>query len=628
MNSDTHIRRDSVRFLLALMVLIVGATLGNAQNQDTANKFHLAESYERSQDFESAARLYEQVFARDPSNYVYFDAVRRMYLQLKRYPDAIALIKQRLATTPADLALLTSLASTYYKAGNDKDAMAEWNQAIATNPNNPTVYRVVGQSMLENRLLEKAADMYRRARVECKDPNLFTLDLTQLLTASMDYAGASVELLSWLRQNPTQLAFVQGRFAAITNKEEGRLAAIATVSGELKGTDDPKLLELLGWLYLEGKDYSSALEVYHKLDDITKAHGGQLYAFAERAFNAQAYDIAAKGYQEAINAPLSAARLPYAKYGYANALKEMSDRGDTLQSIAPEGDVPVTEAQPQYAGAIAYFREIIKEYPRTEFSAKSYYQIGTIQFERFFDLDGALASFDHVEKDFPGQNIVHYDVALKIGEVLTAKGDTALAATKYVFVIDAPNTTPDQHDEASYRLARLEYYQGKFQDAVKRLGDLALNLKADYANDALQLLSFLQENNATGENALADFAKADFLATQRRNTEAIPLFLHVIEKYPQALLVDDALMKVAGLEEQARLFDDAIKSYERLLTQFNESSIALDKARFRIGEIYQFNLNDKPKAIREYEKLLADFPQSILATSARKRIRTLRGDSL
>jgi outer membrane protein assembly factor BamD (BamD/ComL family) len=87
-------------------------------------------------------------------------------------------------------------------------------------------------------------------------------------------------------------------------------------------------------------------------------------------------------------------------------------------------------------------------------------------------------------------------------------------------------------------------------------------------------------------------------------------------------------MKVAALQAQARLFADAIKSYERLLSQFKESSIALDKAQFNIGEIYQFGMSDKAKAISAYEKLLAEFPQSILATIARKRIREMRGDSL
>jgi tetratricopeptide (TPR) repeat protein len=620
---------EITKYILAFFLLFFFLPGGaHAQPPDQATKFRLAQSYEQAGNFETATELYEELLAKDQSNYVYFDSVRRMYLQLKRYDDAIALIQRRLSMSPADPTTRAILASTYYKTGNESEASTEWEKAIATDPGNQGVYRLVAQSMLENRLLDKTAELYRRARVACKDPNLFTMDLAQLLAISMDYDGASVEFLSWLRQNPAQLSFVQGRMASYTNKEEGRAAAIGAVENELRRNDDPKLYELLGWIFLEGKNYTDAFDAYRKLDRLTKAQGGQIYAFAERAFKERVFEIAAKAYLEAINVPVAAARLPYAKYGYANSLKEMSALSDTLQGVVIVGQMPATESQPQYAGAIGYFREIIKEYPRSEFSAKSYYQIGTIQFERLFDLDGAIASFENVEREFPGMNTIHYDVALKIGEVLLAKGDTTRAAWRLRFVVNAPNATPDQHDEASYRLAELEYFGGKFQDAIQHLGEITLNLKADYANDALQLLSFLQENKTTGEAALAHFCRADFLAKQRRNTEAIPLFLNLIEKYPQALLIDDALMKVAALQAEARLFVNAIKSYERLLSQFKESSIALDKAQFNIGVIYQFGMSDKAKAISAYEKLLEDFPQSILATIARKRIRELRGDSL
>lgn len=624
MNS-VYVRRTAYSFLLAI---VIASPAVFAQSPDVSAKLRLAQNYEQAGSFESALKLYEELFARDKSNYVLFDAVRRMYLQLKRYDDAVVLIKNRLALAPNDLPLHLSLASTLYKQGHEKEADEEWKKVIESNPASETVYRMVAQSMMENRLLEKTADVYRRARIACKDPGLFTIDLAQLLATSMDYAGASAEFISWLRHNPTQLAFVQGRMATYTNKDEGRNAAIEAVKNALRKNNDPKLYELLGWVYLEGKDYANAFEAYRTLDKETNAQGAQIYAFAERAFKERAFDAAAKAYREAISIPVREERLPYAKYGYACSLKELSILSDTLGAGVASSGMPATESQPQYAGAVAKFNEIIKEYPHTEFSAKSYYQIGTIQYERFFDLDGALAAFDHVLREIPGQGVIHYDVALKVGEVLTAKGDTARAAVQFRLVESAPGATPDQHDEAVYRLARLAYFRNDFQSAMTALGNITLNMKADYANDALELLAFLQENKTTGEAALVQFARADFLATQRKNTEAIPLFLALADKYPQALLVDDALMKAAVLQTQARRYEDAIASYERLLSQFKESSIALDKAQFGIGEVYRLGLNDKPKAIAAYEKLLADFPQSLLATTARKRIRELRGDSL
>jgi len=625
-----------IMFRLASVAGFLFFALGSAypQTPDAAVKFRLAQSYEQAGNFEGAATLYKELLAKDQSNFVYVDALRRVYMQLKRYEDAIILLKDHLAATPGDRNTRAVLGGVYYKAGNEKDADAEWNATIASEPTNQNIYRIVANIMIENRLLDKTAEVYRKARIACNDPNLFTIDLAQLLAVSMDYIGATTEFLRWLKQNPTQLSFVQGRMATFTGKEEGRIAALDAVHAEIVREENPRLYELLGWLHLEGKNFADALEAYKTLDRITNARGGQIYAFAERAFKEKAFAVAARAYKEAIDLPVAPQRLPYATYGYACSLKELTALADTLAASSYGGSAqqlsryPVTESSPQYSGAIGYFQEIIKEYPRSDFSARSYFQIGTIQFEKYSDLDGALASFQHVEEELPGLAVVQHDVTLTIGEVLTAKGDTAQAAARFARVMSAPTATPDQTDEASYRIAELEYFGGLFQDAIRRLSEITLNLKADYANDALQLLTFLQENATTAEPALREFARADFLARQRKNTEAIPLFLQIIDRYPQALLVDDALMKTASLQTQVRMFTDAIASYGRLLSEFKESSIALDRAQFSIGEIYQFGINDIPNAMKAYEQLLSGFPQSIHATTARKRIRELRGDSL
>ncbi len=615
----------NVRLFAALSLLV--CTVAFSQTPDAVTRFRLAQSYEQAGNYEQAAALYQQLLSADPSNVAYAESLSRVYVQLKRYDDAIALLHQRLALNPNDITVLGELGSVYHKAGRDDEATAEWEKIIQLDPRNPNVYRNVANALLENRLLDKAAALYRRGRIACGDPNLFTLELSYLLSVVMDYRGATTEYLRWLRQNPTQLSYVQSRMSAFTGKEGARSAAIDVIRAELQNSDDPRLYELLAWLDMEGRDYEAAFEVYRKLDRQTNAKGAGLYTFAERAFKERAFDVAAKAYLEAIDAPLAQARLPYAKYGYANSLKELGARSDTLVSLSVAGATPATESQPRYAGAIAAYQKIIAEYPHSEFSAKSYYQIGIVQFERFFDLDGALGSFGHVEKELAGRDPVQYDVRLRMAEVLTAKGDTAAAAQQLRGVVNAPAALPDQQDEAAYRLAELDYYGGRFSAAIARLDSISEHVQANFANDALALRAFLHENQMTAEPALQQFARADLLARQHRVSEAIPIFLKVIEQYPQALLVDDALMKVARLQAKARLYTDAIASYQRLLTEFKESSIALDRAQFDIGDVYQYGLNDKINATAAYEKLLANYPQSLLADQARKRIRELRGDT-
>ncbi len=610
------IRSLNIIFLSAFCLFVCAG-------QTSDNKFRLAQSYEQGGDFENAVTLYKELLHADPANYVFFDGLRRAYIQLKRYNDAIALIQQRLASNTKDVNVLCLLGNALYQSGKEKEAFAAWEAALFVDPKNANLYRLVSNAYLENRLLEKTAELYRRARSACGDENLFTLELAQLLGVTMDYRGATTEFLRYLAQMPTQLGYAQSRLAQFTGKGEARSAAIEALGSAKVRPDELTVQRLLGWLILEGKNYADAFDVYKRIDKLANAQGVELYLFADRAYKEGAYAVAADAYQAAAEAPLPKDRLPYAKFGYALAMKELSVLADTTHEGSQASGA---ESYSRYATAIDYFRSVVAEYPNSDLAAKSYYHIGRIQFERYFDLDGALASFASAEKSLAAMSPVRFDVALRIGEVLTAKGDTTNAALRFRTAIAAPNATPDQQDEATYRLAELEYFGGNFKEAIRLLGNISANLKADFTNDALQLLSFLQEN--TSEAQLREFARADFLARQKKNTEAISLLQGLIEKNSQALFVDDGLMRIAALQTQARLYNDALASYQTLLDKFKESSIALDKAQFNIARLYDVNLRDKQNAIAAYEKLLASYPQSLFVDQARKRIRELRGDSL
>jgi hypothetical protein len=48
---------------------------------------------------------------------------------------------------------------------------------------------------------------------------------------------------------------------------------------------------------------------------------------------------------------------------------------------------------------------------------------------------------------------------------------------------------------------------------------------------------------------------------------------------------------------------------------------------FHAAEITESKLNDRAKAIELYTRVLTEYPSSIFASTARQRIRLLRGDS-
>jgi tetratricopeptide (TPR) repeat protein len=570
--------------------------------------------------------LYEGLLRGDSANFVLLDAVQRMWMQLKRYDQTIELLRSRLARAPSDPNLHAMLGSVLYRAGREKDAAAEWDSAIATNPANPGTYRLVAAVLAENRLLDRAAEVYRRGRKGTGDGDLFTLELAQLLASTMNYSGATTEYLRWLSKNPAQLSFVQSRLAQMTGRDDARTAATEVIRGALGDRGDLSLLQLLAWLAMEGKKFGEAFDVERKIDALSGAHGNELFQFAVRAAGEKAYAVAARAYQEAIGAPLSADRMPYARYGYAAAVGELQADADTFAS--PVRGTPATEAVPLYGGAVRLFQKIIEDYPHTQFSAKSWYQIGLMQSEKFGDREGAVISLRHVIEEAGPLPSLRNDATLMMGKVHIARGDTAKAAECFRTVVAAPDALPDAHDEAVFRLGEIDYFAGRFDSAMQKLGGITVNLKADYANDALRLGAFLQENAGTVPEALRQFSAAEFLARQGKNTEAVPVLLSVIRSYPQAPLVDDALMEVGALQASAGLFREAAASYERLLAEFRESSIELDRAEFNLAEVYQYGTHEPARAQATYERLLADHPKSILAGRARQRIRQLRGESL
>jgi tetratricopeptide (TPR) repeat protein len=257
---------------------------------------------------------------------------------------------------------------------------------------------------------------------------------------------------------------------------------------------------------------------------------------------------------------------------------------------------------------------------------KAQFQIGMIQLRTLFDLDGALASFRAIEEHVQSIPALRHEVRLRKGEVFLARGDTAGARREFLAVASAPDALPDHQDEAQLHAAEVEFFAGDFDEAARRLDSITVNLKADYANDALRLQTFLEENATTDSSALLRYARAELYARQRRMGEAIALLQQVVRDHPGAALIDDAMLRIGMLLDETGQCDEAVATYREILTRFAETSIVLDRAQFSLAEAYEFGLHRIPEAMAAYEKLLVDYPSSVFAGIARRRIRILRGD--
>ena len=617
--------------LTAKIFLILGCyilgTLLYAQNRDVDVKYRLAQSYERSGDLESAAKIYEELYKKDSTNVVLADALRRAYLQLKRYDDVIVLLNHILRRSPNDIVTLSQLGSAYVFASKEKKAFETWEQAIAVDPKHDGTYRLVANAMSENRMFDHAIEVFKRGRVACGDSNLFTLDIAFLYTAMLNYAEATREYVRMISQNPGQLGYVQSRIASYTGRSDGLSAATRTVEEiQKKEPSNITLQQLLAWLFMEGKHFDRAYDVYTSIDASTNAGGHELYNFAERALREKAYSAAAKAFQDVMAKFPKFDLMPQVKFGYARTLEESAAEHNTLTSSAAHPSHPETEAAPQYTGAVAAYNRVIADYPKTEVAARSLLRIAILKQERFFDLDGARTTMEILLRDytlFPGITI---EAKFRLGDVYLSMGDLTNAETQYRTLIQY-FTGGDYRERAAFRLAEIDYFNAKFKDATTKLQQSSRNAASDITNDALKLQIFIQENTQSGDAVLKEFAKAEFLQRQKKLSEALEIYQSIVNSDSSSSLADESLMHVGNILALLQRYQEAITAFERLMNNFPES-LVLDQALMNIGQTYQNGLHDKIKAMAAYQQVLEKYPNSIYVSEARKRIRILRGDNI
>lgn len=625
-----HIRR-AVCFILCTCSV---AEFASAQQVDIAAKLRLGQGFEQAGEWERAAAIYESLLKSNPQSFVVLDGLRRSYTELKQYDKAIDLIRQQLRANPKDENLLSILGGLYNLAGEPQKADSLWHVVIRKDVLNASLYRLVAAQLIDHRQYEKAIQIYLEGRAAIRNQSLFIEELASLYGALHQYESATGEYVKIVRSNPQQVTYVQSRLSSFTGREEGRRAALSVVNREVdQNPEQVPIHFILAWLFMEGKEFDAALEQYRIIDRLTKANGYELFQFGQRAAQEKAQFVAAKAFREVIERKSAESIIPFARFGYARAVEELSAENDTLAqtpsalTVPPPGSrrgATISETHPTFQGALGLYESLIADYPNSEIAMQALFRIGVIRFIRFFDLDGAASTFERV-RTMPFSSNLTQEATLSLAEIETAKNSLGRAREEYTRL---QLTAPEQYrDRVLFRLAELDYFETNFDSASATLQRISANMVNDLTNDALQLLYFIQENRAAGEAALAEFAHADLLVRQRKYSEALVRFQSVIARFATTTLMDDGVMRIGELQLLLNRVDSALAMFQKVADDM-PTSILRDRAQMRIAEVYENKLKDKQKAIEAYEQLLANYPTSLFVEEARKRIRILRGDPI
>jgi tetratricopeptide (TPR) repeat protein len=620
----TRNEMNTLHSYILITALLIGGACSSIYAQVDGIKLKLAQNYEQSGDWQKAIPLYEELYQKENTNIIFFDALRRGYIFVKRYSDAILLVKKRLEQYPNDVSLCAHLGSIYAKASQESLAVTAWKQGIALQPNDQNTYRTLANAALESRQWGASTNIFLNGRNTLHIPTLFAFDLASIYAVTMDFTNATKEYLLLLQETEQQLPVVQSRIASYTNKADGLKAATQVIrTASTEAQENVTLKKLYAWILMEAKDYAQALELYRALDILTKANGNELFHFAEHAFRDKEYITAALAYNDILQRYKNFPQILNVQFGLAHTIEELNEATDSVAQARST----LLPFKFNYETAIAIYNEVASKQPKTELAATCYLRIAVIQNVKYNDVQAAYNALTLLQQNVPLASPLRIGGKLLHAEIYIQEGDTIKAKELLNSIIAEKRINSSQKEIASYRIAEIAYFNGSFPEAIKQLEELTKLLSTDIANDALQLKLFIDANSKSEGYILKQFAAAEFLLRQKKRKEAVSAFHTIATKYISSALADDALLRAGNVQTQMQHFPEAIRTYQQLI-ETQKESLLRDRSLINIAHIYSHGLKQRNKAIETYELLLQQYPHSLFADEARKQIRILRGDTL
>ncbi|HKL88369.1 MAG TPA: tetratricopeptide repeat protein, partial [Salinibacter sp.] len=373
--------------MVLFLVSSLGASTLSAQATDSTQlrRFRVADARMQSGQFEEAIEILQQLYEESPKNASFYRKLKEAYESVKRYDDALRLVEEQMEGDPTP-SLLSEKARLLYQKGAEKQAVETWEQAIATAPRRSTTYRIVYQTLVDIRRFKQAIDVLTEARTTLDNDALFRTELAYLYGLDGQHAAAMEEYVALLDQSPRRVSLVRNRLQTFVEQGEGIQSSIKVLSGAVEEHPlNPAYRELLAWLYMTTDDYDAAYDVYRALDRLEQRQGQALFSFAQKAADADQFEVATTAFQSILDRHGEAKVAPQAQRALGDAYREWAE--------STYGPAPVRlDSASRYDAARTAYQTFLDTYPTHEAAPAVRSQLGTLQLDVYRDLDAAQST--------------------------------------------------------------------------------------------------------------------------------------------------------------------------------------------------------------------------------------------
>jgi tetratricopeptide (TPR) repeat protein len=598
-----------MRTILTSLLLVL-PFLAISQNARLAQQYFLDGEYEK------AAILYEQLFEQNEENEYYFDRYFNSLLNLERYQEAEQLVERQIRQFPDNMRLYVSLGTLFEAQLKDDKAQEQYMRAIGQLPRNKYAITKLANIFTVEMKYDLAIQTFERGADLLRDDEVFAYNLGELYRRKGESEKMVTQYLNALAANPDRMNTLQTIFQRYFSQEEFEELQKQLYTRIQEDRDVIYYPVLLTWVFIQEKEYSKALRQVLAMDRRLRENGQRIYQLAEIAANDKDYDTAIRAYDYIVEE-----KGPSSSF-YIDAKREAL-RNRRLKLV--EG---YDYSQDELKKLEQLYLDFLDEFGRRKVTSPIILELAELEALYLNNNKKAITLLEEMI-EYPGLNPwVQAQGKLQLGDYYLIEGEVWEATLLYSQVDKAFKDDQLGH-EARYRNARLSYFNRDFQWAQSQFDVLKASTSKLIANDALDLSVFIMDNLGldSTETAMALYADADLLVFQNQFDEAFAKLDTLVRDFPGHDLEDDVFYLKARIYEKKRDYLQTAEMLQRIVDDFSDG-IRADNALYKLGQLYENQLNDPEKAKTYYETLFIDFSNSTFAVEARKRYRLLRGDAV
>lgn len=575
----------------------------------------LAQEYYRTQQFDKAIVLYQELYKNSKSE---LDYQYLLYSLIANgdYEDALKLVN---TLDKSNLRRYIDQGYIYQIMGNRKKAEKLYQEGLDKMLYTEQHVRKVASLFRSIRENEYVVYTYEEGRKRLNNPNLFSLELGSFYYSIQNYPAMVEEYLRAAENIPGQENYVLGRFQYyLSGDTDGKIAEalreefLYRAQQEKEGT---YYAEKARWFYIQLKDFEFAYNQTVAIEKKGDFDGYLMLDLASICMQNKDYNTALKCFE-------------FITKNYKDTPIELSGNIGLLEVKYNLYVISNSNNIDEAKKLDKMFTSLIDEVGVSNETLNLILTHATLKSFYLKDYDTSIDILNSLLDNYNWNKKEIANIKLLLADIYVLEDDLWEATLLYSQV---EKLLKDDvlGQEAKFRNAKLFYYLGEFNWAYTKLDILKTSTNNLIANDAMRLSLFIKDNMTedTVMTSLRYFAKAE-LAEFRKDYNTSFIYLDSANNSTfYGIIEDDVLYKKAQINFKLNKFEQADSLLQIIIERYPYEML-IDEALYYSAYINDYYLNNLEKAKEYYTELYMNYPSSVFAVLARNRYRDLRGDNI